>query len=134
MSAKSLMLLRNTFFSALGVILASYGVMVLASGRPDPFWPLAPALAGVITALVVSLGVWLAGRKTAAVAFDEYSRHEWHSSLRLGFWVAIWLYPLFAVLLVNNIVDYPQAFAAMGTLAAATPFLSFFAKWVGGRI
>jgi len=134
MSAKSLTLLRNSLFSGLGIILASYGILVLITGRPDPIWPLAPAAAGIITALVVSVGFWASGRKAAAIAFDEYSRHEWHTCLRFGFWVAVWLYPLFAVLLVNNIVDYPQAFAAMGTLTGGAPFLLFLWKWARGRV
>ncbi len=134
MNAKSLTLTRNTLFSLLGLVLLSYGVGVLITGRPDPFWPLAPAVAGGITALVVTLGALLGGRKAAAITWDEMARHEWHGCLQFGYWVAVWLYPLFAVLLINDVVDFPQAFAAMGTLTGGAPFLMFLVKWIRGRV
>ncbi len=134
MTAKSLTLLRNSLFSLLGLVLVSYAIGVLLTGRPDPFWPLAPAIAGGVTALVVSLGALIAGRRASAVTWDEMARREWHGCLRFGYWVAVWLYPVFAMLLLTDRVDYPQAFAAMGTLTGAAPFLMFLAKWIKGRI
>jgi len=134
MTTKSLTLTRNIVFSLLGLTLLSYALGVFIAGRPDPFWPLAPALAGGVTALVVTLGGLIAGRKAAAITWDEMARHEWRGCLQFGYWVAVWLYPIFAVLLINDAVDYTQAFAAMGTLTGAAPFLMFLAKWIRGRV
>ncbi len=134
MNAKSLTLIRNIFFSLLGLVLLSYALGVLITGRPDPFWPLAPAVAGGVTALVVTLGGLIGGRRAAAITWDEMARHEWRGCLQFGYWVAVWLYPIFALLLITDAVDFAQTFAAMGTLTGGAPFLMFLAKWIRGRV
>ncbi len=133
MNSRTLTLIRNTSFSLLGLILLAYGLGVLVTGRPDPFPWWVTAGAGIATALAVSVASGLAGRRAAAIAWDELAREEWKTCLAFGYWVAVWLYPLFAVLMAFSMVDQVQAFAAMGTLTAASPFLLFLSKWLRGR-
>jgi len=133
MQHRTLTLIRNACFSLLGLVLFSYSISVLVMGNPAPVSPLIPALSGVVTAIIVGLAALVAGRHSSAIAWDEMARYEWHKCLRFGYWVAVWSYPIFAVLLVNNVVDFPSAFAAMGTLAGASPFLMFLWKWTRGR-
>lgn len=135
MSARTLTVIRNGSFSLLGVVLLIYAIGVLLSGTPAFISPWLPAAAGVVTAAVVTLAAMAAGGSAKAVAWDELAREEWRACLRLGFWVAVWLYPVFAVLHYGmGVVDADQSFAAMGTLTAAAPFLRFLAKWLAGRV
>jgi len=133
MNARTLTLTRNISFSLLGLILLAYALGVLVTGRPDPFPWWVTAAAGIGTAIVVSGASMLAGRRASAIAWDELAREEWRDCLRFGFWVAVWLYPLFAVLMALSLLDWNQSFAAMGTLTAAAPFLAFLSKWLRGR-
>ncbi|MDQ7080436.1 MAG: hypothetical protein Q9M41_07185 [Paracoccaceae bacterium] len=134
MNARTLTMIRNTSFSLLGLILLAYGLGVLVTGRTEPFPWWVTAVAGIATAVVVTSASLLAGRRAAAITWDELALEEWKDCLRLGYWVAVWLYPLFAVLIGLSLVDLPQSFAAMGTLTASAPFLLFLSKWLRGRV
>jgi len=133
MKAETITLIRNASFSLLGLLLLAYAVGVLLSGRPDPVSPWIPGLAGIVTAIVVTTASFMGERKASAIAWDELTRSEWGRSLRGGYWVAIWLYPVFAVLMITDIVSGPQTFASMGTLTGAAPFLLFLRAWIRGR-
>ena len=134
MTARTLALVRNGSFSLLGLILLAYAAGVLLTGSPEPFPWWITATAGVSTAAVTSGAAALAGRKATQVTWDEMARTEWRRCLSFGFWVAVWLYPLFALLIGLSLADWKQAFAAMGTLTAAAPFLLFLVKWLRGRV
>ncbi len=134
MNARTLTLLRNASFSLLGLVLLAYGLGVLVTGSPEPFASWITAAAGIATAVVTSGAAALAGRRATQVAWDEMAREEWRRCLGFGFWVAVWLYPLFALLIGLSVVDWRQAFAAMGTLTAAAPFLLLMVKWAQGRV
>jgi len=134
MTAPTLTLIRNTSFSLLGLILLAYGLGVLITGSPQPFAWWVTAAAGIATAVIVTLASLLAGRRVAAITWDELALEEWKGCLRFGYWVAVWLYPLFAVLIGLSLVDLPQSFAAMGTLTASAPFLLFLSKWLRGQV
>ena len=134
MTARNLTLIRNGSFSLLGLILLAYAVGVLLMGTPEPFPWWITAMAGIGTGVVVSVAAAIAGRKAARAAWDEMVREEWRRCLSFGFWVAVWLYPLFAVLIGLSLVTWNQAFAAMGTLTAASPFLLMMVKWLQGRV
>ena len=133
MNAKILTLIRNGSFSALGLVLLAYALAVLWSGRPDPVPSLIPAFAGIATGIIVTVTAFLGDRNAAAITWDELTRSEWARSLRGGYWVAVWLYAVFGVLLYTDVVTGPQAFAAMGTLTGAAPFLFFLRSWLRGR-
>lgn len=134
MNGQQLAGFRNIAFSALGLILAAYAIGVLVTGRPDPVSPLVPSLAGIIVAFLVSTTAWLSRKGAAGIAWDELVRSTWKSALRRGYWVAVWLYAVFGLALYNDLVTFPQAFAAMGTLTGAAPFLFFLVAWIRGRV
>ena len=134
MSARTLTLVRNGSFSLLGLVLLAYAVGVLLTGSPEPFAWWITVAAGIGTAVVTSGVAAIAGRKATQVAWDEMAREEWRRCLGFGFWVAVWLYPLFAVLIGLSLVGWNQAFAEMGTLTAAAPFLLLMVKWLQGRV
>ncbi len=134
MNATTIATIRNGSFSLLGLVLLGYALAVLFVGRPDPMPPWVPGLAGALTALVVTLISRLNTRAAVSVAWDELTRSEWARSLRGGYWMAVWMYAAFGLALFNDIVTYPQAFAAMGTLTGAAPCLLFLRAWIKGRV
>ena len=120
---RTLYLTRSLGMGAAGLLCLGYAIAALATGRPDPvpFW--LPGVLGGLAWLAVSLVAARASAAARAAAFDEGYRHDDTRAQQLGFWVAIWLYPLFGVLLYVDAVTWPVAFAAMGTLTAATYLL-----------
>ncbi len=108
-----------------GMICLAYGVMAVFLGRPDPFLPWLPGVSGLLAAILIALGAVLAGRKNATIAHDEGYFNDSHRAQRISFWVAISLYPLFGIAIWQGWSNYHVAFAAMGTLTAASFLLLF---------
>lgn len=134
MTSDSLSLIRNGSFAALGLILLGYACAVLLTGRPDPVSPIIPGAAGVLCALITWGTARMAASGAGRAAWDEQVRTEWNRAVRRGWYVAIWLYPIFALFLAQEMIGWGQAFAAMGTLTGAAPFLFFLASWGRGRV
>ena len=106
-----------------GMICLAYAVLSLLYMRPDPmpFW--IPGLAGVAAWLAIMFGTIGAGTKNTERAFDEGYRSDNHRAERAAYWVALLLYPIFAVPLIQGWVSFDVAFAAMGTLTGAAYLL-----------
>jgi len=134
MTATGLTLIRNSAFSALGLILLAYGLAVILTGQPDPVSPIIPGAASAITALLVTATARAATAKAARITWDELTRSEWARAMQTGWWVAVWMYPVFGLALFTDLVTPAQTFAAMGTLTGAAPFLWFLLAWLRGRV
>ncbi len=124
MSYRSLLLTRIFSMGFAGLICAIYALLVLLQGRPDPMPTWIPGIAGVVAAAAIWASVGASNKKTVGATFDEGFKAEEAMAQRIGFWVAIWLYPAFAVPLMLEWISWPSAFAAMGTLTAATYLLA----------
>ncbi len=122
---------RLGVLSATGAICLSYGVLALAWSEPDPMWPWLPVIFGVASVAIIALSARMAGARNARIASDELFRAQWHGAVQIGYWAALALYPIFTLLLLNNVTDYPTAFAAMATLTGAAPLLAFL--WLSLR-
>jgi hypothetical protein len=123
--------IRLAVLSATGAICLTYAVLALVWQVPDPIWPWLPILFGFASVAIIAVSARLAGARNAHIASDELFRAEWHRAMQVGYWVALALYPIFALLLVNNLTDYQIAFAAMATLTGSAPLLAFF--WLDVR-
>lgn len=134
MKAHTMTMIRNSSFSLLGLILLSYAIAVLVTGRPDPVSPIIPSAAGFLTAIIVTVAARMGQGNAASITWDELTRSEWNKSLKSAYWVAVWLYAPFGLMLYFDLVTFSQAFAAMGTLTGAAPFLVFMKSWIQGRI
>lgn len=133
MTSHSLSLTRSLSMGITGLVCGVYGILVLVIGRPDPlpFW--VPGLVGIVAAIVIWMSAGASAEKAVNASFDEGYRADATMAQRAGFWVAIWLYPVFAVPLYLEWITYPSAFAAMGTLTAATYLLGSVLLDLRGR-
>ena len=125
MTANTLGWIRIAVFGFAGLVCASYSVLVLLTGTPNPISPWLPGVSGVAAAIIIWLSAIVAGRREASIAHDELYKLEWGFAIRLSYWFAIVLYPLFGVLMALGLVSSESAFAAMGTATGAAPLLSF---------
>lgn len=133
MSMHRVTFIRTILTGATGVFCAIYAILALATGRPDPlpFW--VPAGVGLLASALIWAAALAAGPKVAGQAFDEGYRADAGQAHRIGFWVAIGLYPVFGLLLWQGWVSWPVAFAAMGTLTASAYLLSLIWLDLKGR-
>jgi len=133
MTPNRLFLTRTLMLGLTGLICALYAILALTSGRPDPFPFWIPALAGIGAWVVIWKSAGLAGAGVAEQSFDEGFRDDDLRAQALAFWVALWLYPVFGVLLWQGVVDGPVAFASMGCLTAASYLLGLIWRDIKGR-
>lgn len=133
MKTESLETLRVTTLGVSGLICLLYAILALVMGQPDPmpFW--IPALAGIATALAISIGAMLSGHRNTARAMDESYVSDRNRAQSNAYWVALLLYPVFGVLLSQGLVSWEVAFAAMGTLTGASFLLLFTWFDIKGR-
>lgn len=123
--------LRRLALGAAGLTCLIYAGSVLATGRPDPmpFW--IPGAVGGLALIAITFGLRINARNKTAM--DEGYRSDWGRAQRHGYWIALWLYPLFGVALARGAIDYPAAFAAMGTLTGAAVLILFVIYDLRGR-
>jgi hypothetical protein len=133
MSSELFTNVRTIVLGLTGLVCLAYGVAALAMGTPQPFAFWLPGLFGVASGILITLAAMAAGRDNARRATDEGYVADRKQAESFGFWVAILLYPAFAVPLWQGWVSYPTAFAAMGTLTAAAYLLKFVWADVKGR-
>lgn len=124
---------RTGMLGLTGLVCLAYGAAALAMGTPQPFAFWVPGLFGVASSVLIAIAAFAAGNANARRATDEGYVADRKQAEGIGFWVAILLYPAFAVPLWQDWVSYPTAFAAMGTLTAAAYLLSFVWADVKGR-
>lgn len=133
MTATTLLYTRSLAMGLAGLICAVYGLMVLLQGRPDPMPGWIPGVAGIAAALAIFVTASSSAKGVLQATFDEGYQADAVLAQRIGFWVAIWLYPVFAMPLYLGWISWPSAFAAMGTLTAATYLLGTVILDLRGR-
>mgnify|MGYP000651611222 CR=1 FL=1 len=134
LGSEKLASLRIVLFGVTGAVCTAYALMAVVQGRPDPFLPWIPGFFGILSAALIVIAARAAGRAQAAQAMDEGYMVDNHRAQRFGYWVAVSLYPLFALIVWQGLIDWPTAFAAMGTLTGAAYLLGFVWFDLQGRI
>lgn len=126
------MALENTYATIRTSSLALTGLSCVAISilaiTNSPYWPAtqwAPLIIGIAATIIIWLASWSYKSKTVKAAWDERSTGQWNHALKFGYWFAIALYPVFGLLLANQILGFPQAFAGMGLLTGGVPLLYF---------
>lgn len=114
---------RQICLGLTGLICLAYAVGAVLGGTPQPFSPWLPGLMGLLAAAAITLSAFVAGQHNARRAMDEFYRSVDHRAQRYAYWFALALYPAFGLLLGFDMLDYPVAFAAMGTLTGAAYLL-----------
>ncbi len=125
MTSDSLSRLRSIAMGAAGSICLIYAVLAILSGAPDPISPWIPGVSGFVAAIIITLGFRRAGRSEGLRASDELYQVQANRAHRIGYWSAILMYPLFGFFLSQEWVTWQVAFAAMGTLTAASYLIPF---------
>ncbi|MEO1689634.1 MAG: hypothetical protein AAFU61_17210, partial [Pseudomonadota bacterium] len=118
-SADLIARIRHHTLSLTGFACLAYALAALALGRPDPAPIWIPGALGVFAALAITAAFAWAPKAQAAMADDELTQAQVARALRIGYWVAVFLYPIFGLMQFAGLVDWPTAFAAMGTLTGA---------------
>ena len=131
MTSEKMFQIRSATMGGAGLICALYAGLALLTGHPDPLPIWITGAAGLFAGAVIWIAALTAGRDVAEQSFDEGYRADARTAQRIGFWVAVWLYPLFGILLWAGWVTWPVAFASMGCLTAASYLLS--ATWLDMR-
>jgi hypothetical protein len=134
MTSNGLSLLRMIVLGATGLICLAYAVLALINGRPDPFNPYIPGGMGVLAFVAIFFGAMAAGEKNTQMAMDEGYRADARNAASKAYWVAMVLYPIFAVPLAFKMIEPMVAFAAMGPITAAAFLLGFVYLDMKGRL
>lgn len=124
--------MRRIVLGVTGAICLAYAGGVIMAGGPRPFAPWLPGSAGVLSGLAIYLA-WRADKRVARMASDEGYAMDWGRAQRHAYWVALGLYPVFGLLLGGGIVDFEQAFAAIGTLTGGAVLTLFVIYDLMGR-
>lgn len=133
LSSDTLANVRVAVLGLTGCVCALYAVLALATGNARPFSPWIPGLFGLVSALVIFAAAYAAGNRNAEMAMDEGYFADSHKAQRYGYWIAVFLYPAFAVPLSMDVISWNVGFAAMGTLTGAAFLLLFVLFDLRGR-
>ncbi|MEM6462781.1 MAG: hypothetical protein AAF724_12785 [Pseudomonadota bacterium] len=134
LSANALSNIRVAVLGVTGIICLVYASLALLTGRPDPIPPWVPALFGVGSAAIIMIAFFSATRRAADMASDEGFAADNGRAHKIGYLVALFLYPAFAAPLALGWISWPVAYAAMGTLTAAAFLLPFVLFDLKGRL
>jgi hypothetical protein len=132
-STDTLSTFRRIMFTITGLTCLAYAGLALVQMRPDPFPFWIPGSLGLISAALIFALAAAAGHNTAQQVFDEGYIMDRLRAEAQAFWVALMLYPIFALLMAMGAVALPTAFAAMGTLTGAAYLLLFTYHDAAGR-
>ena len=108
-----------------GLVCAAYGILALATAHPAPMPAWIPGGFGFASAIAITLAARIAPATAVRMAMDESYDYDNHRAQRFSYWIALFLYPLFGLLLWSTLVAWPVAFAAMGTFTGASYLLLF---------
>ncbi len=131
MTVEIVQTIRRGVFLMIGLVCVGYAAMYLAIGVPGFLNPFVPGVVGLLGAAILWGACLASGHSVSEAVFDELSRAEWGQALRLGYWFAVAMYPVFGLLLWLGLVDPVQTFAVMGTLTGGVPLLYY--AWLDGR-
>lgn len=121
---------RSALMAMTGLSCLSYAVLAIISNKPDPVWWFVPGTVGAVAGLGTALVFALASPEARRMANDEMYRHITHRAQRHAFWVALSLYPVFAIAVIAFGLDWRVVFAAQGTLTGAAYLLLLnFYEW-----
>ena len=118
-SPESLIRIRSFCLGLTGLMCLAYAIFALATGKTVLLSPwLLPTL-GLAAALIIFASFIIAGRQVAERAVDERYQANDLRAHRIAYWFALLLYPLFGLLIQQDLMTLGLAFPVMGTLTAA---------------
>lgn len=114
--------LRRILFGMTGLFCLAYAGLALLWQRPDPFAWYVPGIMGLAAGLILMVQRFTSAKATK-LAFDE--RYDMSATRAAGyaFWIMLFSLPFFAILQLRELVSVETAYAATGTLGAASYLL-----------
>lgn len=121
---------RTVLLCMVGLSCLIYAVLALAQNSPQPIWWFIPAAMGCLASLGIFAAFAMGSATARKMASDEMYQQINHRAQRHAYWVALWLYPAFAMLVITFGIEWNTVFAAMGTLTGAAYLLLLtFYEW-----
>ena len=122
---------RNVVFGLTGAVCIVYGALALTMGRPDPmpFW--IPGALGLLAAIILVIGSFIAGAKQSEMAWDEGYLSEQRRAAEIAFWVGIIVHFILSMLLFGGMIEINAGFVASGILPAGVYLMLIV--WFGAR-
>ncbi|MEE9314221.1 MAG: hypothetical protein V3V02_06205 [Rhizobiaceae bacterium] len=117
--------IRTATMGFTGIICLAYASLVVITGQPQPMSPWIPGVAGVLTSIVIFGSFMAAGSKNAVMATDELYASQQSKAAQIGYWVALAMYPIFGLLIMQDLLSLSLAFPIMATLTGAAYLLPF---------
>jgi hypothetical protein len=125
MNYKSLLIIRRSVFISISLACLMFAGSALVDYDDWQVFAWWPAIAGVGGTFIILITAKVMGGAIAGRVWDELSQYEWAKAIRIGYWIALGLYPLFGFFLWLELIDYQRAFAAMSALTGGLPLLLF---------
>ncbi len=125
MNYHRIIFVRNLSFLITGLVLLAYGVLAMIWQTSEPFAWWIPLLFGIVTAILIALAKRAGGRKASNQAFDEAFDVAMNRAQAMGYWIALFMYPAFAIFMSLGWLNLEVSFATMGTFTGASFLLLF---------
>jgi hypothetical protein len=121
---------RTVLLCLVGLSCLLYAVLAVAQNSPQPIWWFIPAAMGGLATIGIFAAFAMGSAAARKMANDEMYQQIANRAQRHAYWIALWLYPAFAVIVILFGLEWNTAFAAMGTLTGAAYLLLLtFYEW-----
>jgi hypothetical protein len=114
---------RSLLLFMVGLSCLLYAVLAIVHNSPQPIWWYIPAAMGVLAGVGITIAFALADATSRQMASDEMYVELTHRAQRHAYWIALALYPIFAIGVFVFGLEWNTVFAAMGTLLGAAYLL-----------
>ena len=124
MSVESTILVRRAAFIIIGISCLSLAVAILvgfAQWREYSFWP---GYVGIAGALAMVVAGFAAGENAKRV-WDELYDAEWSKAIQTGYWLALFIFPLFGFIRYMGWLQTAESYALHGLFTGGLPLLYY---------
>lgn len=118
-SPETLSRIRSFCLGFTGLICLVYALFALITGRTMPISGWWLSAVGLSAALVIFASFFIAGRHVAERAVDERYQVNDLRAHRIAYWFALFLYPVFGLLIQQDVISLALAFHVMAALTVA---------------
>ena len=121
---------RTILLGITGLSCLVYAILAIAQNDPQPIWWFIPMTAGLLASVGIAIAFLLGDSSARQMAHDEMYDELNHRAQRHAYWIAVLMYPIFAVVIMATGLSWETTFAAMGTLTGAAYLLLLtFYEW-----
>jgi len=118
-SPESLSRIRSLCLGLTGLMCLAYALFALVTEKTAPISGWWLSTVGLTAALIIFVSFIMAGRRVAERAVDERYQVNDLRAHRIAYWFALFLYPLFGLLIQQGLISLGLAFHVMAALTGA---------------